>query len=120
MLVLSRKLDEIIHIGDDIVVKIVKIRGNVVGLGIMAPQNVKVMRSEVLARSATSTSESLSSLARNRAGESEQLQAGGGLVPMVGNSANPVPATGVSPIAEPMLGLTKAVNYPDGCLTVAG
>jgi carbon storage regulator CsrA len=48
MLVLSRKHNESIHIGDDIEVKIVKIRGNVVGLGIVAPKNVKVMRNELL------------------------------------------------------------------------
>jgi carbon storage regulator len=48
MLVLSRKLNETIHIGNDIEVKVVKIRGNVVGLGIVAPKNVKVMRNELL------------------------------------------------------------------------
>jgi carbon storage regulator len=48
MLVLSRKHNESIHIGDDIEIKVVKIRGNVVGLGIAAPRDVKVMRSELL------------------------------------------------------------------------
>ena len=48
MLVLSRKLNDTICIGDDIVVKVVKIRGNVVGLGIVAPVDIKVMRAELL------------------------------------------------------------------------
>lgn len=48
MLVLSRKVNETIHIGNDIEVRVVKIRGNVVGLGIVAPRDVKVMRNELL------------------------------------------------------------------------
>jgi carbon storage regulator CsrA len=43
-------MDESICIGQDIVVKVVRIRGNVVGLGIVAPKNVKVMRNELLER----------------------------------------------------------------------
>ena len=50
MLILSRKLDESVYVGNDIVIKVVKIKGNVVGLGIEAPTNVKIMRSELLAR----------------------------------------------------------------------
>jgi carbon storage regulator len=52
MLVLSRKLNESICIGEDIVVKVVKIRGNVIGLGIVAPESVKIMRTELLERDA--------------------------------------------------------------------
>lgn len=47
MLVLSRKKNENIVIGDDIRVYIVDIRGDTVRLGIMAPDNVPVHRSEV-------------------------------------------------------------------------
>jgi carbon storage regulator CsrA len=47
MLVLSRKLDEKIVIGDNIVIKVVKIRGGVVRLGIEAPTQVTIMRSEL-------------------------------------------------------------------------
>ena len=50
MLILSRKLNETVYVGEDIVIKVVKLKGNVVGLGIEAPANVKVMRSELLAR----------------------------------------------------------------------
>lgn len=47
MLVLSRKKDESIIIGDDIEVVIVEIRGDKVRLGIEAPKNVPVHRNEV-------------------------------------------------------------------------
>lgn len=47
MLVLSRKRDEQIVIGQDIVVTIVEIRGDKVRLGIEAPVQVPVHRQEV-------------------------------------------------------------------------
>ena len=47
MLVLTRKLNESIVIGDDIEIKIVEIRGEHVKLGIAAPRNVSVHRKEV-------------------------------------------------------------------------
>ncbi len=47
MLVLSRKRDEIIDIGDDIEIMVLSIRSDVVRLGISAPQHVKVHRREV-------------------------------------------------------------------------
>jgi len=47
MLILSRKLNESIMIGDQIEISIVDIRGDQVKLGIQAPKNVKVYRQEV-------------------------------------------------------------------------
>jgi len=47
MLILSRKLDESIMIGDQIEISIVDIKGDQVKLGIAAPRNVKVYRKEV-------------------------------------------------------------------------
>jgi carbon storage regulator len=47
MLVLSRKENETIHIGDDIVITLVKIDRNRVRIGITAPVEVKVIRSEL-------------------------------------------------------------------------
>ena len=47
MLVLSRKFNENIVIGDDIVVKVVRLGGDVVKLGIQAPSSVSVHRQEV-------------------------------------------------------------------------
>jgi carbon storage regulator len=49
MLVLSRKRDERICIGDDIVITIVDIRGDKVRIGIEAPASVPVHREEILA-----------------------------------------------------------------------
>jgi carbon storage regulator len=47
MLVLARKVDESIMIGDQIEVSIVDIKGDQVKIGIAAPKNVKVYRKEV-------------------------------------------------------------------------
>jgi len=47
MLVLSRKENEVIRVGDEVVIKIVKIRGNEVRVGIEAPSGVNVHRQEV-------------------------------------------------------------------------
>jgi carbon storage regulator len=47
MLVLSRKRDEKIVIGENIVVTVVEIRGDKVRLGVEAPKEVSVHRQEV-------------------------------------------------------------------------
>lgn len=47
MLVLSRQRDEVIMIGDGIIITIVDIRGDKVRLGIDAPKDIKVHRKEV-------------------------------------------------------------------------
>lgn len=47
MLVLSRKVDEVIRIGDDIEVMVVDIRGDRVRLGFRAPKNVEIQRQEI-------------------------------------------------------------------------
>jgi carbon storage regulator len=47
MLVLSRRKDESIMIGDDVEITIVDIRGNKVRLGITAPKTISVHRREV-------------------------------------------------------------------------
>ena len=47
MLILSRKINEKIMIGDDISVSIIEIRGDQVRLGVDAPKSVKVFRQEV-------------------------------------------------------------------------
>ena len=47
MLVLSRKKNETIVIGDDITIVVVEIRGDKVRLGIEAPKEVPVHRQEV-------------------------------------------------------------------------
>lgn len=47
MLVLTRKKEEILRIGDDIAVTVIDVRGDKVRLGIAAPENVPVHRQEV-------------------------------------------------------------------------
>ncbi|MEK6795509.1 MAG: carbon storage regulator CsrA [Spirochaetota bacterium] len=47
MLVLSRKLNQSIVIGDSIEVMVVDIKGDQIKVGILAPKSVKVFRKEV-------------------------------------------------------------------------
>ncbi len=47
MLVLSRKKNESIMIGDDIEIVVVEIKGDQIKLGVKAPRNVTVHRAEV-------------------------------------------------------------------------
>ena len=47
MLVLSRRRDEVIMIGDDVKITVVDIRGDKVRLGIDAPKDLPVHRQEV-------------------------------------------------------------------------
>lgn len=47
MLILARKKDQSICIGDDIVVTVVEIQGDQVRLGVTAPRTVMVLRGEL-------------------------------------------------------------------------
>lgn len=47
MLILSRKFDEDIVIGDLVIIRVVEIRGDSVRLGVIAPREVSVDRREV-------------------------------------------------------------------------
>ena len=48
MLMLSRYKEESIRIGEDVEVTVVEIRGNVVRLGVTAPKEISVYRTELL------------------------------------------------------------------------
>ena len=50
MLVLSRKAEEPMFIGDDIKITVLDIRGGQVRIGITAPQDIKIHREEVYDR----------------------------------------------------------------------
>ncbi len=47
MLVLTRKSNEKIRIGDDIVITVLRTKGNAVRLGIEAPSETRVLRGEI-------------------------------------------------------------------------
>jgi carbon storage regulator len=47
MLVLTRRVDERIMIGEDIYIQIVSISGDSVRLGISAPEGLKILREEI-------------------------------------------------------------------------
>ena len=47
MLVLARKLEESVMVGDEVEVKVLGIQGDVVRLGFIAPRRVAVFRKEV-------------------------------------------------------------------------
>lgn len=47
MLVLTRKMGEVVTIGDQIRIKVVEMKGNQVRLGIEAPGDVRIYREEI-------------------------------------------------------------------------
>jgi len=47
MLILTRKSDESVIIGNDIIVKVLKVQGSQVQLGITAPREIAVYRHEI-------------------------------------------------------------------------
>ena len=47
MLILTRKLGEMIRVGDDVTVRVLEVRGNQVRLGVEAPAAVRIYREEV-------------------------------------------------------------------------
>ena len=59
MLVLSRKRKESLVIGDNIVIQVVRLSGDAVRLGITAPNDVKIVRTELIEKDAEESPQSL-------------------------------------------------------------
>lgn len=59
MLVLSRKPNETIKIGDDIELKIIEVKGDVVRIGIEAPKSVDILRGELVLSISETNSEAI-------------------------------------------------------------
>ena len=73
MLVLSRKRNESVVINENIVVTVVEVRGDRVRLGIQAPRDVPIHRSEILAaiqQEAVGATETPTSLFQQKGGSS--------------------------------------------------
>ena len=47
MLILSRRESECIHLGDDIIVTIVRLNGDKVRIGVQAPSHIRILRNEL-------------------------------------------------------------------------
>jgi carbon storage regulator len=59
MLVLKRKVGERIIIGENIIVQVVEVEGKSVKIGIEAPQNISIVREELLKRVKEKVAESV-------------------------------------------------------------
>ncbi len=79
MLVLSRKRDESIIIGDDVVITIVDIKGEQVKIGVAAPKTVSIHRKEIY--------EAIQQ--ENRAAANTKIQNLSGLVTVLRKQKNP-------------------------------
>ena len=58
MLILTRRVNETLMIGDDVTITVLEIRGNQVRLGVKAPKNISVHREEVYQKINSSSAES--------------------------------------------------------------
>ena len=61
MLILSRKIDEKIKIGDNITITLIDVHGDQVKIGVEAPKNVRILRKELLEEVKKQNKESSSS-----------------------------------------------------------
>jgi len=94
VLVLTRRPHQSIHIGDDIVVTVLEVKGDQIRIGINAPREVQVHREEVLQ-------------ALTQANRSAVLPSGAGEVPVPSLPPRPAPPAGQpanQPHARPVPG----------------
>lgn len=62
MLVLTRKINETIKIGDDIEIRIIEVKGDAVRIGIEAPKSVDIYRGELLLSISETNTEAINNL----------------------------------------------------------
>ena len=91
MLVLSRRIGESIMVGDEVVVTVLEVRGDVVRVGVQAPREVKVHREEVYREVA----------AANQAAATDLSSAVGLLPTAPGSSAGTVAEPSGTPLDDP-------------------
>lgn len=72
MLVLTRKSNQSIVIGDDVIVTVLEVRGDHIRLGITAPRDVSVHREEIWVARAAAVSTDLTSAASSSASTTVQ------------------------------------------------
>ncbi len=60
-MILARKSNESIHIGDDIIITVLSVDGGTVKLGVEAPKEVKLLRGEVYERISKTNQEAANS-----------------------------------------------------------
>ncbi|MCA9215939.1 MAG: carbon storage regulator CsrA [Planctomycetales bacterium] len=66
MLILSRKTNQQIHVGDDISITVVSVSGRRVKLGIDAPESVRIVRSELAQETRSPQAASDQKMAQNK------------------------------------------------------
>lgn len=59
MLVLSRKTNETIKIGDDIEIRVLEVKGDTIRIGIEAPKSVDILRGELVKSISETNNEAL-------------------------------------------------------------
>ncbi len=104
MLVLTRRAGESVIIGDEVVVTVVEVRGDVVRLGIQAPREVKVHREEVYRAVGEANAAAARSSDDDIARLTQSLRPpgpGGSTGPAAGPGAAPTPAPGPTPGPRP-------------------
>lgn len=112
MLVLTRRSHQSIHIGDDIVVTVLEVKGDQIRLGISAPRNVQVHREEVLqALTAANRSAVLPSGAQGaglpnlpvpaQAGPAKDAPSSAAAPGSTGTASGSTPANGIRPVPGP-------------------